>query len=142
MQVVRSDIGPQSSDFGYTVYMQDVTELRIYRQALELLPKVYELAKTLPYTERELRSQMCNAAKSITAQIAEGFAKKNSQVEFKRFLYMALGSSDETITHIRQVHILFPEKSKACGELIQSYKSESRQMNALIQKIRNPISEV
>ena len=85
---------------------------------------------------------MCNSAKAISAQIAEGFAKKDSQAEFKRFLYMALGSSDETITHIRQIKILFPNMAKDCALLIEEYKSESKQINAMIQRIRNPTSEV
>jgi|SRR3990167_4867955 len=122
--------------------MQDVTELRIYENALKLLPQIYALAHKLPKNEYELKSQLCNSAKAISAQIAEGFAKKDSQAKFKRFLYMALGSSDETITHIRQIKILFPNMAKDCALLIEEYKSESKQINAMIQKIRNPTSEV
>src|SRR3989344_2666571 len=86
----------------------DVKELRIYKNALDLLPRVYDLAKKLPRSEFDLRTQLCRSAKSISAQIAEGFAKKSSQIEFKRFLFIALGSSDETITHLRQIEILVP----------------------------------
>jgi len=63
-----------------------------------LLPKV-------PY--RKIRFQTIDSAKSISAQIAEGYAKKNSVKEFKRFLEMALGSSDEVITHLRQIYLLY-----------------------------------
>jgi len=81
---------------------------------------------------------MCNSAKSVSAQIAEGFAKKDSQAEFKRFLLMALGSSDETITHLRQIELLsFPMiKKETCVALIEHYKIESKQINSLIQKIK------
>ena len=120
----------------------DVTELRVYQKAMEFLPKIYELADQLPKNEFELRSQLCNSAKAISAQIAEGFAKKNSQVEFKRFLYMALGSSDETITHLRQIGLLFPKLISMVTLLVDEYRAESKQINALVQKIRNPISEV
>lgn len=116
----------------------DVIELRIYKKALELLPKTYELARQLPKTEFKLRSQLCSAAKAISAQIAEGFAKKDSQLEFKRFLLMALGSSDETITHLRQIQILkFVVDDKLCFYLIEEYQSESKQINSLVQKIKN-----
>jgi len=125
----------------YTEAM-DVTELRVYQKAMEFLPKIYELADQLPKNEFELRSQLCNSAKAISAQIAEGFAKKNSQVEFKRFLYMALGSSDETITHLRQIGLLFPKLISMVTLLVDEYRAESKQINALVQKIRNPISEV
>lgn len=115
----------------------DVTELRIYVKALELLPKIYNLAKQLPKNEFRLRSQICGSAKAISAQIAEGFAKKDSQIEFKRFLLMALGSSDETITHLRQVKILkFIIDAKLCDFLIEEYRVESKQLNSLIQKIK------
>ena len=92
----------------------------------------------LPKDESRLRSQMCNSAKSVSAQIAEGFAKKDSQAEFKRFLLMALGSSDETITHLRQIELLsFPMiKKETCVALIEHYKIESKQINSLIQKIK------
>ena len=139
MQVERSDVGLQTSDFGWYTNKMDVTKLRIYQKALELLPLIYELANQLPRKEMELRSQLCNSAKAISAQIAEGFAKKDSQQEFKRFLFMALGSSDETITHLRQIELLkFLEVNlKVCNSLIGEYKIESKQINSLIQKIKN-----
>ena len=117
----------------------EVTELRIYPNALGFLPQVYELASQLPRNEFELKSQLCNSAKAISAQTAEGFAKKDSQIEFKRFLLMALGSSDETITHLRQIIILkFSQIDlELCNFLIKQYQTESKQINSLIQKIKN-----
>jgi len=124
--------------------MKDVTELQIYKRAMDLLPRIYELVNQLPRNEFELKSQVCNSAKAISAQITEGFAKKNSQNEFKCFLYMALGSSDETITHLWQIRILNFSNVNCgnCDALIEEYKVESKQINSLIQKIRNPISNV
>jgi len=105
------------------------------------LPSVYTLARQLPKSEFELRSQLCNSAKAISAQIAEGFAKKDSQTEFKRFLLMALGSSDETITHLKQIQILrFKDVDlELCVALIGRYQAESKQINSLVQKIKNSI---
>ena len=124
--------------------MTDVSDLTIYQRALKLLKPIYKLANLLPKTEFELRTQLCNSAKAISAQIAEGFAKKDSQIEFKRFLYMALGSSDETITHLRQIKLLcFPNiKNETCKALIDYYKVESKQINSLIQKIKHPKSDI
>lgn len=121
--------------------MKDVTDLRIYQRALNLLPSIYELASLLPKKEFELKSQLCNSAKSISAQIAEGFAKKDSQAEFKRFLYIGLGSSDETITHLRQIKLLKFTEDRICDFLVEEYKIESKQINSLIQKIKNLKSE-
>ncbi len=139
MQVERSDVGLRTSDFGWYTGLMDVTKLRIYNDALDLLPRVYALVKQLPGSEFELRSQLCNSAKAISAQIAEGFAKKDSQTEFKRFLLMALGSSDETITHLRQIQILkFADANlELCDRLIEKYQVESKQINSLVQKIKS-----
>jgi|SRR3989344_6991254 len=132
-----SDFRRQISDV--IVELMDVTQLRIYEKALELLLSIYELVGQLPRREFELRSQLCNSAKAISAQITEGFAKKDSQIEFKRFLLMALGSSDETVTHLRQIHLLkFTEVDlNLCSSLIGEYQSESKQINSLIQKIKS-----
>ncbi len=138
MQVERSDVGLRMSDFGWYTGLMNVTELRIYQNAMKLLPKVYELARQLPASELKLRSQLCNSAKAISAQISEGFAKKDSQAEFKRFLLMALGSSDETTTHLQQIQILKFAKVdlELCNFLVEQYKAESRQINSLVQKIK------
>ena len=134
----------QMSDFGLQISdgilgLMDVTELRIYRDALELLPSVYLLAKQFPKNEFKHRAQLCASAKAISAQIAEGFAKKDSQTEFKRFLLMALGSSDETITHLRQIQILKFEGAdlELCRSLLEKYQAESKQINSLVQKIKS-----
>lgn len=112
--------------------MQDVTELTIYRNALKLLKPIYRLADLLPANEFKLRGQLTNSAKSIAPLIAEGFAKKRSQKEFKRFL-----ESDEVITHLREIKIInFPNiKQETCKVLIEYYKIESKQINSYISRI-------
>ncbi|MFQ5604505.1 MAG: four helix bundle protein, partial [bacterium] len=46
-----------------------------------------------------LRSQICRSAVSIPSNIAEGCSRR-SQIDFKRFLEMALGSSFELETQL------------------------------------------
>ena len=117
--------------------MQDVNELKIYQNALKLLKPIYQLANLLPNSEFDLKSQLLKSAKSIAPNIAEGFAKKRSQNEFKRFLLIVLGSSDEVITHLRQIKIIgFPIiKDATCDKLICFYKIESKQINSFISSI-------
>ncbi len=117
--------------------MQDVSDLIIYQNALNLLKPMHRLVNLLPKNEYKLRSQTWEAAKSIAPLIAEGFAKKRSQNEFKRFLLMALGSSDEVITHLREIKIInFPNiKDATCDALIKYYKIESKQINRYISVI-------
>jgi four helix bundle protein len=108
--------------------IRDVTDLRIYEISLKLLKPLSELAKKVP--DRELRFQIMDAGKGVAAMIAEGFAKKKSVKEFKRFLEMAMGSSDEVITHLREIGILFEILKEESEKLIPEFKSLSKQINS------------
>lgn len=116
--------------------IKDVTDLEVYRISLELLEKVYKLANLLPPNHRRLRYQFTEAAEKIAPQIAEGFGKKRSPREFCRFLSMALGSSDEVITHIREIAIVAKTYVRIqindSESLIEEYKILSRKLNKLL----------
>ena len=116
--------------------IRDVTDLQVYQNALELLPSVYDLASEIPEHHRKLRGQLIECGESIPAHIAEGFGKKRSEKEFKRFLEIALGTSDEMITHIQVAKILSRRiiriNQKLCDFLIDRYKVESKQLQQLI----------
>ena len=115
--------------------IRDVTDLEVYRLSLELLEKVYQLTNLLPPDHRRIRYQLNEAAEKIAPQIAEGFGKKKSPREFCRFLSMALGSSDEVITHIREVAIVGKTYKRIeiedCESLIEEYKVLSKKLNKL-----------
>ena len=119
--------------------IKDVEDLEVYRRSMKLLKPVYRLVRLLPKNEFRLFDQLTGSAKSAPALITEGFAKRRSEKEFKRFLEMALGSSDETITHLRQIKLLeFPNvKLETCEALILHYRIVSKQVNSLIKKWRN-----
>jgi four helix bundle protein len=108
--------------------IRDVEDLEVYRRSMQLLNPIYKLAGLLPKEELLLKDQLTGAAKSIPATIAEGFAKRASVKEFKRYLMISLGSSDETITHLRQIKLLeFPNiKPETCDSLIKHYKIVSK----------------
>ena len=74
----------------------NVKDMEVYKKAYELALSIYEYAKTMPEKEKyELSSQLRRAATSIPINIAEGYGKKESQQEFKRYLMIAKGSSAE-----------------------------------------------
>ena len=116
--------------------IRDVEDLRVYKQSLEALRKIYELVGQLPRLSERLAKQISASAASVPALIAEGFGKRKSAKEFKRFLEMAMGSSDETITHSKVTKILsekFPRISKElCTNVENEYRSISKQINKLI----------
>lgn len=74
-------------------------ELDVYNRAYQIALQVHKESLQFPKIEQyALGDQIRRASKSICANIAEGFARHhNSAAEFKRFLGIALGSSDEML---------------------------------------------
>lgn len=116
--------------------IRDVSDLEVYSLGLQLLEKLYSIANLLPPDHRRLRYQTIEAAEKIPPQIAEGFGKKKSPREFCRFLSMALGSSDEVITHLREVMIVAKTYKRIpieeCNNLLDQYKILSKKLNRLL----------
>ena len=71
-------------------------KLKVYERSYKAGLAIYRLTKDYPEEERYgMTSQLRRASTSIPLNIAEGYAKRESQEEFKRFLMMALGSANE-----------------------------------------------
>jgi four helix bundle protein len=71
-------------------------DLEVFQQSYAAALDISKLAKRFPPFENlELGRQIRRAARSIPANIVEGWAKRNSTLEFKRYLQMAVGSCDE-----------------------------------------------
>jgi four helix bundle protein len=72
-------------------------DLDAFREAYAAALDVSRLAKQFPAVEQyELARQLRRAARSIPANIVEGWGIRASSLEFKRFLQIAIGSCDET----------------------------------------------
>ena len=111
--------------------IRDVTDLEVYQESLRLLAKLYEFLKKVPLSEQDSARQCKKCGKSIPANIAEGFAKRKFPAEFKRFLLIALGSSDELVTHIRTIIIVVERLAVEGVELESDYKTLSKRVNSL-----------
>jgi four helix bundle protein len=109
----------------------DVRDLEVYRLALTLLKKLYLFLRKVPKSEYDSVRQCKRASKGIPAHIAEGFAKRSSVLEFKRFLKIAIGTSDEIITHLRTIAIAVPKLTQEAKELAEEYKILSKKLNKL-----------
>ena len=80
--------------------MQDFRKLRVWQKAHQLSLDIYKATKRFPKDEiYGLTSQIRRATVSIGANIAEG-SGKDSNIEFKRFLSIAMGSSSELENHL------------------------------------------
>ncbi len=71
-------------------------DLEVFRESYAAALAVSKLAKKFPRLEQfELARQLRRAARSVPANIVEGWAKRASAPEFKRYLQVAVGSCDE-----------------------------------------------
>ncbi len=71
-------------------------DLNVYRESYSLALDVSRISRKFPGPEQfELARQLRRAARSIPANIVEGWAKRSSPAEFKRYLQVAIGSCDE-----------------------------------------------
>lgn len=97
-------------------------DLEVYKESYELAIIVNRLCKKLPIYERnDLGSQMRRCSKSPPANIAEGWAKRRFEKEFKVHLDRALGSCNEMEVHLSMARDLDYFDKKTCDELIARY---------------------
>ena len=80
--------------------MKSHNDLKVYQETMDLGVETYKITNSFPSIEKYgLTSQMRRAAVSIPSNISEGAARE-SKKEFKRFLYISLGSATELETQI------------------------------------------
>ena len=77
---------------------------------------------------------MRRAAISIPSNIAEGYGKKRSTAEFKRFLLMSLGSCNELQVQINLCKDLDYIKDGKADKFLERYDILGRQLNTMIDK--------
>ena len=75
-------------------------KLTIWEKAIDIVVDVYSVTKKLPKAELYgLTSQMRRAANAMSSNVAEGSAKSTNR-DFRNYIDIALGSSNELISHL------------------------------------------
>jgi four helix bundle protein len=115
--------------------MKSHNDLRVYKESMDLVIEIYKITNSFPDSEKfGLTSQIRRAAVSIPSNIAEGAARE-SKKEFKRFLYISLGSASELETQIEISNRLsFIDDSKTVNDKIYFIK---RMIIKLIQSLKD-----
>lgn len=73
-------------------------KLNVWQEARKFAVEIYKITKNFPKEERfGLIDQLRRAAVSIALNIAEGSDRK-SDIEFRRYLRMAIASCEEVVT--------------------------------------------
>ena len=112
--------------------LEHFEDLDVYQRSFELALTVHKLTLCFPDIEKEeLGRQLRKASKSICANIAEGFGRRQSSRDFKHFLVMALGSADECQCHLKfAIELGYIDQIKG-AELIESFRISAKQLNRL-----------
>jgi four helix bundle protein len=116
--------------------MRNYRELEIWKNGIIIVEKIYELSARLPNDEKfGLRSQITRGSVSIPSNIAEG-CSRNSEMEFKRFLEIAMGSLFEVETQLTICERLGFFDPNDLNDIFQLINLEAKMINTLISKIR------
>lgn len=119
--------------------MASYKELKVWKKAIDLTVKIYQLCKYLPKEETfGLSDQMRRSVVSIPSNIAEGQAR-NSTKDFIRFLYIPQGSRAELETQLEICKKLnfIPENEVIIAENLSS--ETGRMKRNLIRKLQQDL---
>ncbi len=116
--------------------MKDFKELKVWEKSHLLTLKIYEVTSGFPKEEQYgLTSQIRRASTSIGLNIAEGCGR-GSNADFKRFLYIALGSACEVeycLLLALDLHFISYELHNEFYDLINEVK---RMLYSFIEKLK------
>jgi four helix bundle protein len=111
-------------------------DLIVWQKANAATLEVYRLTKAFPPEERyRLTDQLCRAAASVPTNIAEGKGR-GSAAEFRQFLIIARGSTEETrylLLLAKDLGLLAPGTH---AELEAQYTEVSKMTNALLRSLK------
>ncbi len=116
--------------------MRNFRSLNIWNDGITLVTEVYRLASLLPDEEKfGLKNQICRAAVSVPSNIAEG-ASRNSEIEYKRFLEIAIGSLFELETQLIIIQELSFIPESNINKTMEMISREQKMINNLIKKLK------
>ena len=116
--------------------MRDFRKYDVWQDGINLSTEIYNLTGTFPKHETyALTNQLQRAVVSIPSNIAEG-ASRESEVDFARFLEIALGSTYEVETQIHIAHNLSYINKEQSDYFIQKLQSIEKRLTSLINLLK------
>ncbi len=102
---------------------------------MDLVERIYRIAKKLPDSERwGITSQMCRAAVSVPANIAEGYGRQATG-EYRHFLSIGRGSLSELETHMLLCQRLGYVEAEEVTSVLSEVEEILKMPSTLISKI-------
>ena len=115
--------------------IRNFRDLQVWRLGKALAMDIYKLTRFFPPEEiYGLISQMRRAAVSIPSNISEGFNRFHNK-EYRRFLYIALGSCAELETQLEIAYELEYFKVEERDKILEHIDHETRMLRNLIKKL-------
>ncbi len=112
--------------------VKNYNDLLVYKQAYRLALAISKLTKGFPREEQfELGRQIRRSARSVPANIVEGWTKRNSTAEFKRHLLIAAGEVAETKFWIE----LAADEEMVARKLMEDLLREYSKLGFMIHKL-------
>ena len=119
--------------------VKNYRELIVWQKAMDLVERVYRLARRFPKDELYgLTSQLPRAAVSIPSNIAEGQGRRTT-TEFPRFLSIANGSLKEVETQLLLAERLAYVDQQQTSEAMALTTDVTRLINALINSLEKKL---
>jgi four helix bundle protein len=118
--------------------IRDFKDLVVWQEAMSLIGMTYQLVRRLPRAEDfALKPQMCRAAVSVAANIAEGHGSSHRAV-FLNCLSISRGSLAELETYILLLCRLRYADDKDTEGISEQIRKVGRLVNALIRSLKPP----
>ena len=120
--------------------MSGYKELQVYQRGYAAAKSVYRMTEKYPKDEAYgITDQMRRASVSVALNVAEGYARRESQQEFKRFLTMAIGSANEMSVLLDFSKDFGYIDALTYQKATKEYDEISRMLNVLIQRTKEHI---
>ena len=114
-------------------------DLEVFKRAYRISLEVHKVSLSFPDREQQaIADQIRRASKSICANIAEGFGRQGrSPADFRRFLTMAIGSSDEMRVWIR----FCLDLGYIDRECWEGWRGEFKEISKMLQGLAKAVSD-
>ena len=112
--------------------------LEVFKLSYQLALKTSKTTRAFPAHEQfELARQLRRAARSVSANIVEGWAKRSSDAEFKRYLQVAIGSCDECKLWLEMSKDEGFVSAEKCEELLNEFNRLGAMLKGLWRQWRS-----
>ena len=113
--------------------IKNFRDLEVYQEGFKLQLEIESLIRVFPREEKFLLcDQMRRAARAIPSLIAEGWAKRETIKDFRKFLRDSQAEANEMINHLLLVkHKGYIRKQGYADELIERYERLAKRITNL-----------